>query len=92
MAEDTPGSDRQTRGKGKRFHISADSEKCVGCRVCQMRCSFRLAGRFSFSDSAVEITWNAQQDRFEIGFKAKCDACARCVNSCLYGALVLERI
>jgi len=91
MAEDNLGSDWQSPGKGKRFNISADSEKCVGCRVCQTRCSFHLAGRFSFSDSAVGITWNPQQDRFEISFNVKCNACGRCVNSCLYGALVAEK-
>ena len=75
----------------KGFHIITDSENCVGCRLCQMRCSFRFAKRFSFSDARIDIEWNEEQCRYDINFNEGCDNCGLCAGSCVYGALTLER-
>lgn len=78
------------RKKG-RFNVSAIPEKCVGCRLCQMRCSFRFTRKFSFSGGRVEVTWLENLHRYGIFFDGGGDACGLCVRSCVYGALELEK-
>ena len=75
----------------KGFNIITDSENCVGCLLCQMRCSFRFTKRFSFSDARINIEWNEEQCRYDISLNEECDGCGLCVHSCVYGALTLER-
>ena len=66
-------------------------EKCVGCRLCQMRCSFRFTKNFSFTGSRVEVIWDEDRHRYDITFDERCDACGLCVRSCVYRALDLEK-
>ena len=75
----------------KGFNIITDPENCVGCRLCQMRCSFRFAKRFSFSDTRIDIEWNEEQCRYDINLNEGCDGCGLCARSCVYGGLTLER-
>ena len=77
--------------KKSRFRIIASPVNCVGCRLCQMRCSFRFTKSFSFSASKIEVVWNEKQHCYEINFNELCDSCGLCVRSCVYGALTLEK-
>ena len=72
----------------KDINIITNAENCVGCQLCQMRCSFRFTQRFSFSDAQIDIDWNEKQCRYDINFKAVCDRCGLCVTACVYGALM----
>jgi len=75
----------------KCLDIIINPENCVGCRLCQMRCSFRFTKRFSFSDARIDIEWNEEQCRYDINLNDRCDHCGLCVASCVYEALMLER-
>jgi len=75
----------------KGLNIIIDSENCVGCRLCQMRCSFRFTKRFSFSDARIDIDWNEEQCRYDVNLNEECDRCGLCVASCVYGTLTLEK-
>ncbi len=75
----------------KKFNIITNSENCVGCRLCQMRCSFRFTKRFSFSDARIDIEWDEEQCRYDINFSDGCDRCGLCVTVCVYEALTLKR-
>ena len=76
--------------KKSRFKIITNPENCVGCRLCQMRCSFRFTKEFSFFNSRIEVVWDENQHHHGITFHEMCDACGLCVRSCVYEALVLE--
>lgn len=75
----------------KGLNIITNAENCVGCRLCQMRCSFRVTKRFSFSDALIDIEWNEEQCSYNINLNDVCDRCGLCVASCVYGALMLEK-
>ena len=75
----------------KDLNIITYSENCVGCRLCQMRCSFRFTKRFSFSDARIDIDWNDEQCRYDVSLNEECDRCGLCVASCVYGTLTLEK-
>jgi formate hydrogenlyase subunit 6/NADH:ubiquinone oxidoreductase subunit I len=75
----------------KSLDIITNSENCVGCLLCQMRCSFHFTKRFSFSDARIDIEWNEEQCSYHIDINGGCDRCGLCVAACVYGALILER-
>jgi Fe-S-cluster-containing dehydrogenase component len=75
----------------KKLDIIIFSENCVGCRLCQMRCSFRFTKRFSFSDARIDIEWDEGKYRYGINFSEGCDQCGLCASVCVYEALTLKR-
>ena len=70
------------------FEIVKDEEKCAGCLMCQMRCSYRFTKTFNPSQSAIEILRQPEGKReFRIEFLETCDECGLCARHCTYGAL-----
>jgi len=70
----------------------ADDEKCNGCLICQLRCSFRFEGAFSLAKSAIKINRFAKGGTdYSISFHSSCDACGICAKYCPYGALTWIR-
>ena len=68
--------------------IESVEEKCVGCLMCQMRCSYRFTKTFNPSRSQIEILRQPRGKReFSISFRDDCDACGLCAKHCTYGAL-----
>ena len=45
----------------KNRRIVADDEKCNGCLICQLRCSYRLEKAFNISKAGIKV------DRFAKG-------------------------
>ena len=73
--------------KKKHLSMITNLGNCVGCRLCQMRCSFRWTKQFSFADARINIEWNEEKRNYEISFKDECDFCGACARFCVYGAL-----
>ncbi len=72
---------------GKR-RIIADDEKCNGCLICQLRCSFRFENAFNITKAAIKIDRFTKGDTdFHISFTEMCDACGLCAAYCPYDAL-----
>ncbi len=74
------------------FRIMADPVKCVGCALCQLRCSFRFTKAFGLSEAKIDIDWNETVYNYSISFSDGCDSCGLCVKYCVYGALTAERV
>ena len=66
--------------------LVVDAEKCSGCRLCEMVCSFHHDGRFSPSLSRVTVV---KDDRHGMDYPLFCRQCDPCpsVEACPTGAL-----
>ncbi len=66
--------------------IIIDAEECVGCRLCEMVCSFHHEGRFSPSLSRVTVI---KEDKHGLDYPVLCHQCDPCpsVGACPEGAL-----
>lgn len=63
-------------------------EKCVGCRICQLTCSFTYNKTFNPIKARIKIT-NLYGLTPKIKFTDQCVQCGKCASNCLYGALEL---
>lgn len=61
--------------------ITVDTTVCVGCRTCELVCSFSKTGRFQPSRSLIQITFD---DQCACTWKLDplCDSCFECVRRC----------
>lgn len=72
---------------GKKI-ILINEEKCTGCLICQMRCSFIYHKEFNPTKAYIQIDLT---EIFPIiQFLDGCSKCGQCVDSCLYGALEIK--
>ena len=79
-----------TRKKGP--EIRADATKCVGCLICELRCSLRFEKAFNPARAALRIRrLVGAENEYEISFSDRCDNCGICVRYCSYGALTQEK-
>ncbi|MFC1964283.1 FAD-dependent oxidoreductase [Chloroflexota bacterium] len=69
--------------------ILVDCNKCIGCVMCQLRCSLRLTGAVQPSKAAVKITENPEGEGplYNVSFTDECDTCGLCVKYCPTSAL-----
>ncbi|MEM4550676.1 MAG: 4Fe-4S dicluster domain-containing protein [Sulfolobales archaeon] len=68
-------------------HIVLDLDKCTGCRICELVCSFYKHKKFSPKMSAIKVYYNYELYRAE-GFTV-CSQCGYCVSHCPTGALAI---
>ncbi len=66
--------------------IRIKSEKCTGCRVCELICSFTQHGEFNPKRSRIRVV---KMERFFVDVPVVCQQCLKpvCVESCPLGAL-----
>jgi len=78
--------------KKKGRPIIADSSKCAGCLICELRCSLRFEKEFNPSKAAIKIRrLVGEENEYEISFTEKCDNCGICARYCPYEALSQEK-
>ena len=68
------------------FNIRFNSEKCTGCRVCQLICSFTFSQEFNPDLSHIRIH-NPYGYKPQLMFLDSCKGCGLCVEHCIYNAL-----
>lgn len=68
------------------MYLLVDSDKCTGCRTCELACSFRWSNYFKPSDSAITVK---KIDGRSINLPVVCQQCARpvCIKVCMSGAI-----
>jgi len=70
--------------------VKAHPEKCVGCRSCQLRCSFVNLEEFNPLKSHIVIVRSKGMWTTDIQFTDDCILCSECADFCSYGALTTE--
>jgi len=74
------------------LRILTDVEVCVGCRICELACSFHHNGAFSPDASSIKVSRDNQNGEIGLSIDSTCDLCQGepqplCVEYCVYGAL-----
>ena len=77
--------------KGK-VDVGIAEEKCTGCRVCQLECSFRNGRGFNPAQAHIEILERSDFGlSYTIDYTSGCIDCLTCVKACAFGALTIEK-
>jgi len=84
------------------MEIFVNSEKCTGCRLCEVACSYHHSRVFSRKMGSIKVLRNEREGKMmpilykveHDGYKA-CDRCKNekepfCVKYCVTGALEIE--
>ena len=61
----------------KRIHVQ--KEKCNGCRICELRCSFEHENCFAPSLSRIHVF---KDEKEGIAIPKTCIICGKCIESC----------
>ena len=75
----------------KKTKVLIKPEKCTGCRVCQLECSFKYHKVFNPALSNIQILETPEKGiSYLIKFKDECRNCGACAKACVFGALEIE--
>jgi len=72
----------------KGVEIEVHPERCTGCLICQLRCSFEYTPNI-FNPSKARIVIDPT-NRQKISFTEECNNCGLCARFCLYDALEIK--
>jgi carbon-monoxide dehydrogenase iron sulfur subunit len=78
--------------KDRTLRILRDSERCYGCRTCELACSFHHKAVFAPELSSIKVSKSNQTGIVKWDKDSSCDSCVgeekpQCVKYCFYGAL-----
>ena len=62
--------------------LIVDTDKCTGCRVCELVCSMAKQGEFNPGKSYIRVIRNKEMDFNMLALGVKCDFCNECVEWC----------
>jgi len=75
---------------GKEARVVAHGERCHGCQICQLICSFVHEKVFNPAKASIHVERLAGETEFGVTLTPQCDNCGVCIQYCLYGALSRE--
>ena len=68
--------------------IIIHENKCAGCQICQLICSYTYHKIFAPNLAYIQVVTHELTPK--ISFLEECTQCHKCVQHCLYGALELK--
>jgi formate hydrogenlyase subunit 6/NADH:ubiquinone oxidoreductase subunit I len=68
--------------------VAAIPERCVGCKLCQLICSYITFRVFNPSRARITIKANEKKGEFHIEFLPECTHCGACIKYCPGEALI----
>ncbi|MCK4381467.1 MAG: hypothetical protein KAW51_10045 [Candidatus Lokiarchaeota archaeon] len=75
--------------KKTNIQIEINEERCTGCVICKLWCSYTHYKMFIPSKANLEIK-NKYGLKPKIKFLDTCTNCGQCALHCLYGALTIK--
>jgi Fe-S-cluster-containing dehydrogenase component len=71
--------------------VTVDSARCVGCRLCELACSFSRHGAFNPAEAAIAVYFQ-DDGTLAVVVSEDCAACRRplCVDFCPVGAIACQ--
>ncbi|MBW1646929.1 MAG: 4Fe-4S binding protein [Deltaproteobacteria bacterium] len=68
--------------------VTVDTTRCVGCRLCELACSFSRHGQFNPSLAAIAVCFQ-DDGTLAVAISEDCAACRRplCADFCPVGAI-----
>ena len=70
--------------------VEVHPERCVGCMICLLRCSFKWTDSFNPLKANSEVIRVGGTKTSEIRFKDTCENCGYCTQFCIFGARTLK--
>ena len=67
--------------------LIVDTDKCTGCRICELVCSMTKQGEFNPRKSYIRVLRNKEMDFYMVALGVKCDFCGDCVEWCMPEAI-----
>ncbi len=67
--------------------LIVDSDKCTGCRVCELICSMVRVGEYNPQKSCIKVLRNMELDVSIPVVEVGCDCCGKCTEWCFDGAI-----
>ena len=67
--------------------LIVDTDKCNGCRICELACSMAKHGEYIPSKSYIRVMKNKEMDINIVALEPRCDFCGECVRWCLPKAI-----
>lgn len=67
--------------------MTAHSENCTGCLMCQLACSFVKTSEFSPAKAFLTVQRVDKSESYKVGFTEDCDACGVCAQYCYYDVI-----
>lgn len=71
------------------WKITIYAERCTGCRICQMICSWANEKMFQPSNAYIQV--KGEEPKFTITLDSRCTRCGLCASYCASQALVKEK-
>jgi carbon-monoxide dehydrogenase iron sulfur subunit len=68
--------------------VAAIPERCVGCKLCQLICSYVTLRVFNPTRSHLTIKADEKRGLFDIEFLPECTDCGACIKYCPSEALI----
>ncbi len=67
--------------------LIVDTDKCTGCKVCELICSMTKENEFNPSKSYIRVIRNQEMDINMVALGVKRNFCNECVEWCLPRAI-----
>ena len=67
--------------------LIVDTDKCTGCRYCEIICSMAKTGEFNPKKAHIRVLRNQEMDVCMVTLGTGCDFCGECVKWCMPQAI-----
>ncbi len=71
--------------------LEVNAKKCVGCRICELICSFHHCNCFSPEKSDIRVSFDKNYNlTIKTNVLSTCDYCGMCIEACPTGAVSIK--